>query len=512
MILSNETRVYRILLALGCLFAAITLILDFGFEFSGTVETILDWTEAFIAIVFVFLFGLEVWISKNQSQTFHTHLLEIILIVVLILEFILIYTDASFVSWEKIRSFTLVKIYLISLEIYLLAALGIHAIRAGKRLILLSLTPATSVASTFIVIILLGTFALLLPCATHGTLAPNISFIDALFTSTSAVCVTGLIVVDTETAFSRFGQSVILILIQLGALGIMTYAGIFALALGDKMSIKGRLVLQDVLSTEGLSRVSSLLLAILFTTFFCELIGTVPLYFAFHSSLPAGDSLFAALFHSISAFCNAGFSTFSNSLEGYVDSPMIHIPIMLLIVIGGIGFSVVYEFMRWAKLRATRDKSYFRFSLHTRLVLRVTFILISLGFVIVFIGGNWDGRGWSEIGLASLFQSITTRTAGFNSIPLSMLAPWCLVVFMMLMFVGGAPGGTAGGIKVSTLGVLFHSAKSLLKGREHVEIMQRTLPEKVVRSAFVISGLAANYVTFTIVLLTWAEPICLFSI
>ena len=215
---------------------------------------------------------------------------------------------------------------------------------------------------------------------------------------------------------------------------------------------------------------------------------------------------FTALFHSVSAFCNAGFSTFSNSIESYASSFPINITLAFLIVAGGIGFSVVYELARWLRSRIGAHAPFYRLSLHAWLVLRVSGFLILAGFLAVWLGGDWGDTGVNERFLSSLFQSVTTRTAGFNSIPLQSLAPWCVVILMMLMFIGGAPGGTAGGIKVSTVGVLFHSTRAQLKGRRCVEIHWRTIAGETVRAAFVISGLAALYIAAAVAALSWAEP------
>ncbi len=490
----------RLTLPLLCLLAVVTLVLDYGFIFPLFLESMLQILEILVALIFIFLLGWDSIRRKGKLRVFRAHCVEFFFLGILVLEFVLFLFKISFLFDDSVHSLR------VALHLYIVSAVGSYAVKAGQKLFFLSLSPAASVLSTFFLLIFLGAIALLLPCATHGTLTPNISIIDALFTATSAVCVTGLIVVDTATAFSRTGQTIILVLIQLGALGIMTYAGIFALAFGQKMSMRGRYVLQDILKTNGAGRVSSILPAIVATTFLCELLGAIPLYLGFRSTLSVQDSIFTALFHSISAFCNAGFSTFSNSLENFTGSIWINLPIILLIILGGLGFSVINESYRLILSKTNRKSKKYRLSLHTQLVWRMSLILIGGGFLLILLGGDWSESSWTEIIWAGLFQSVTTRTAGFNSISLHMLAPWLLVLFMMFMFIGGAPGGTAGGIKVSTFGVLFHACKSMMRGRNHVEILRRTLSDKIVRSAFVISGLAANYVAFTIVLLTWTEP------
>ncbi|MGC9329066.1 MAG: potassium transporter TrkG, partial [Candidatus Hinthialibacter sp.] len=258
---------------------------------------------------------------------------------------------------------------------------------------------------------------------------------------------------------------------------------------------------------EGAHRVTSLLRTMLLTTFFLELAGLLLLYPIFLRRADApGAAWFDALFHSISAFCNAGFSTFSNSLESYSSSPLLVATICFLIFCGGIGFSAVYEMLRWLHNRLRRNKRIDRLSLHTMTVIQTSGLLIVFGFFAVLLGADWSGRGAGDVFLSSLFQSITPRTAGFNTIPLASIAPWCLTLIMILMFIGGAPGGTAGGVKVSTVALLFHSSRSLLKGRRHVEIRRRTIAQQTIMSAFVISGLAVAYLAVAVVALVWAEP------
>ncbi|MBN2326749.1 MAG: hypothetical protein JXR73_06315, partial [Candidatus Omnitrophica bacterium] len=438
--------IYRRLLAAAFWLAALSLIVNIGFELPASMAGSMNWINFITVCLFLILTILRIIHARKVNAPIRSAIFELLLITALALEFIFVHINFPVQSRVSLH---LIHVYIIALQIYFLFAIGRRMFKAGKRLYLLSLSPAMTVAASFLGLILLGAMGLMLPRATHGQIAPNISFLDALFTSTSAVCVTGLIVVDTATAFSRIGQAIILLLIQLGAFGIMIFVGLFAFTFGAGASLRSRVVLQDLIVKEGSQRVTSLLRTMLLTTFFLEMAGTLLLYPEFlHSADASGEAWFDALFHSISAFCNAGFSTFSNSLESYSSSPLLIAVICFLIFCGGIGFSAVYEIFRWLRSRLWRHKRTARLSLHTVTVLQVSGVLIAFGFLAVLLGADWTGRGAGDVFLSSLFQSITPRTAGFNTIPLASIAPWCLILIMILMFIGGAPGGTAGGVKV----------------------------------------------------------------
>lgn len=382
-------------------------------------------------------------------------------------------------------------------------AAGWTLLRELRRLALQSASPAKTVVLSFLGLSLAGAALLMLPVATGGTTSPNISFIDALFTSTSAVCVTGLIVLDTATDFTRAGQWIILGLIQAGGLGIMIAVGVFVFALGGRMGYRGRAVLNDVMQTGDFELMKHLSRSIALTLLGFEAAGFLFLWAGFGTNpLSSEGAWFHALFHSVSAFCNAGFSTFSNSLVDFAEVPLVVWPVMLLIVFGGIGFQVIHEVF----VKAISGRRLPRLSLHSRLVLRATMLLLALGFAAVWLGTEWGGTGaWGRFH-GSLFQSVTARTAGFNTIPMAAMRDWVLMGVMILMFVGAAPGGTAGGIKVSTAAMLYYATANLMRGRERVEIMRRSIPPDIIQSAFVIGGLSVTYVAFAVMALCWAEP------
>ncbi len=359
------------------------------------------------------------------------------------------------------------------------------------KLRLAQLSPAALIFASFAAVILLGAMALCLPWSTVGGELP---FLDALFTATSAVCVTGLAVVDTGSYFTLPGQIVILVLIQLGGLGIMTISVALYLFLGRRVPLRQRLAMQDVFAHTPRQDINQVVLTVLAFTFLCEGIGVLLLFWYFSGQFAPGEALYQALFHAVSAFCNAGFGLFPDSFVGHRASPLLNLTICGLIVTGGIGFPVAYEF--YLRLRRARRQPHL--SLHAKVVLITTAILIAAG-VLVFAVAEWRGGlgldpGTGEFWLAALFQSITARTAGFNTVDLAALTSSFLVFVIFLMFFGASPGSCGGGIKTTTLAVLGLYSLSRLRGRAQVNLFRRTVPREVVQKSISLFVLAAALV------------------
>lgn len=360
-------------------------------------------------------------------------------------------------------------------------------------------------AISFIATILIGAFLLLLPL---NTKSGHISLIDALFTSTSAVCVTGLIVQDTPTYFSTTGQVIIIILIQLGGLGIMTFSTLVLLAAGRKIAIKDRIMIQESFHHRAPRDFRSLIKNIFYFALVIELAGTLSLFLRFLKDFPVIKSLYYAFFHSISAFCNAGFALFSDSFTSYRKDPWVTITLMVLIVCGGLGFLVLQESKHSLFTLLRRKKV--SLTLHAKLVLVLTGALIVISFIILFfIERNLSFKGFAlgEKILASLFQVITPRTAGFNTIDLTLLTPASIFVLIILMFIGASPGSTGGGVKTSTMGVILAFIKSRITARDSVDIFHRTLPQQLVIRAFtvILLSLSIIFISSFVLLLNEAE-------
>jgi trk system potassium uptake protein TrkH len=371
----------------------------------------------------------------------------------------------------------------------ILAMLISRTRRVHKFITLLSLKPAQLMLMSFAGVIGIGTVLLLMPAST--VTGQSTDLIGAVFTSTSATCVTGLIVYDTTTHFTFFGQLVILALIQVGGLGIMTFSMSLALMLRRGVSMKNESVMQDVLDQDMMMNVRRLVLFIASMTFLLEAVGAVSLFFSWRHSFSNGwQAAWASVFHSISAFCNAGFSTFSDSLIGYKYNLPVNAVIGGLILLGGIGFVVIGDFYHALRKKLTRQRGpKHKFRIQSRLALSWTAGLVLAGTGLFY----WieqhrilTGMQTDHALLVSLFQSVTTRTAGFNSCDIGLLQPATLFLIIIFMFIGACPGGTAGGIKLTTPAVLWAVIRAGFKNRSEPELYRRTIPVEVIQKAVMV--------------------------
>lgn len=344
------------------------------------------------------------------------------------------------------------------------------------------LRPEVLLPGTFLLAIVVGAGLLLLPPMHHGGVGPA----EAIFTATSAVCVTGLTVVDTGTELTLAGQIVLLALIQLGGIGIMTF-GVLALVLvGRRVGLAQEAAVRDIYTSVMRWRLGQLLAVVLLTTLLCEGAGYVALRWA-------GEAHWPALFHSISAFCNAGFSLNSDSLQG--AGPAVRLVIVVLLIVGGLGFTTLIEIGRNLRFRRNGAR---RFSLHARIVFTTSIVLLGLGTLAYAAteGGDFGN---------ALFMSASTRTGGFDTVPVGGLHAATLLLLMPLMFIGASPGSTGGGIKTTTAAVVWLAARRMLIGGTEVRLHQRTIGDVVVRRAFAILFFSIGVVLVTIFLLHLLE-------
>lgn len=372
------------------------------------------------------------------------------------------------------------------------------------------LTPTRFLVLSFLLMISIGTVMLMLPVSASSGGATR--FIDALFTSTSAVCVTGLTVFNTGTYWSVFGQVVIMLLIQAGGLGIMTFSTAHALVTGRRITLRERVFIQEQMGYWGLSGLVSLMKNVILFTMIFEVLGAIILGLAFAQSLnlSSANAAFYGIFHSISAFCNAGFDICGSSLLTFADDPFVILPISLLIILGGLGFYVIVDIYRnkgkWQSL-----------SLHTKTVIKMTLILLLVGTVFVFLFekdnpntlGNMSTEGKL---LSSWFQSVTPRTAGFNSVPMECLKISTAFLLVLLMFIGASPGGTGGGVKTTTFYTVFRFVVSSVQGKEDVNISKRRLPHGVVQRALAIFLISIGLIVTSCMILTITEDAAFFDV
>lgn len=369
------------------------------------------------------------------------------------------------------------------------------------------LTPSRILILGFAAIILLGGFLLSLPIASKN--GQSLGLLDALFTSTSAVCVTGLVVVDTGTHFTQFGQFVIIALIQIGGLGIMTMSTLIALILGKRIGLKERILIQESFNQFNLSGLVRLIINVIIVTLVFEFLGGLILSLRFWADFPMDRAFAFGFFHSVSAFCNAGFDLFGqvygpySSITHYVNDWTVTLTIGGLIIFGGLGFPVIIELIKYPKNK--------RLSLHTKVVILITGLLILVGAILLFIFeiNNRNTIGGLKISgkfLGALFQSITPRTAGYNSLDISKMKVASWLIIIILMFFGASPSSTGGGIKTTTFGVLLATVIATARGKHDVEMFERRFPQELINKSITIMFIALTWVFLVTLVMSVVEP------
>lgn len=362
-------------------------------------------------------------------------------------------------------------------------------------------SPARFLTGGFAIVIIFGALLLYLP---SSTISGEIDFIDALFTATSAVCVTGLVVVDTGTYFTVFGQTIIMLLILFGALGFMTSATLIYVLLGKRITLKERLIIKEALNTDTIQGLVLLVITIVKMAAIAILVGSVLLSLRFIPQLGWKKGVFFSVFHAISAFGNAGFDLIGNfqSLTGYAGDYLVSGTILALFIFGGLGFTVILDLIQ--------HKHPARYSLHTKVVVIFSCALLFIGtIVILFLEKNNPATmGNLTAGnklFAAFFTAATPRTAGFNVVPTDGLNSSTLFFLLVLMFIGASPASTGGGVKTTTFGLILATVKALLMGREEVVLFEKRIPNSLILKALVIVFVAIFLITFMIFFLTFFE-------
>ena len=479
--------------------AIVSIIYDFGFNQSTKSEQLLDW---------LYIITLSTGIFFTVARAIHKHARPRFEVIVFDLVSILFFTLVILGRYETLANYYLIQPF--TSQGWLYAAVVLAFIRELSSLKLdLSktyLNPAQLFIMSFLGIIFIGSLFLMLPNATYN----GLSFIDALFTSTSAVCVTGLIVVDTGTYFTFFGQFIILVLIQIGGLGIMTFASYFSYFFRGDTSYKNQLILSDITTSNKIGEVFVTLKKIILTTLSIEILGAILIFSNLKNAEIEGffDRVFFSFFHSISAFCNAGFSTLSESL--YDHTMRFNYPIQLVIIflfiIGGLGFPIVFNLLKYAKYLISerllpkipnRQKQGqvipWVVNLNSRIVIITTLILLVIGTITVYLfeynNSLAEHGGFGKI-VTALFTASTPRTAGFNTVDISNLRFSTIMLLFLLMWIGASPGSTGGGIKTNTFAIATLNFWSLARGKDRIEVFRREIADISVRRSFAIISLS----------------------
>jgi len=492
-------------LATGAGLAALTsLVLEYGGYLPGQSEYF-HWLYLAIIVVFVMEAVVRLAAARARLRHLREHLAEYVALALALAGLAVAYTLA--------RAEVVGHIVRIIVVAYLVFKIILAGVDLQRWILKASAGPARALVASFLIVIVVGSFLLHSP---RAAATERIGYIDALFTSFSATCVTGLVVVDTGTDYSLFGQLVILALIQVGGLGIMTFTGLFALMLGQEMSLRETELVKDSFDAEMVGKVARLVVSVFVVTALAEILGALCLYRVWDDPAAMGVARrwYYSVFHSISAFCNAGFSLYSTSFERYRGLWQLNLVVTVLIVLGGIGVAVqrnIFAVTKGALGRLLKRVSVFKaieakraagLSLQTKLVLATTGALLLVGFICMALlerGRSMARLGAAELVQAAWFQSVTPRTAGFNTVDFSRVSPATKMLTIFFMFVGGSPGSTAGGIKTTTFAVLCLALVSYLRNRDEVEGFRRTIPAGVVnRAAAVTMFSLALVVLFTI--------------
>ncbi|MFW6274442.1 MAG: TrkH family potassium uptake protein [Spirochaetota bacterium] len=478
-------------------FVTTTLVLSIGslileFTFTGTLYARIAWYLDFLIMALLLTEIIsEARASRSLREYLRRNSLALLFFIVFLVLFI--YSKATYVLAEQSRIENVSRGVIIVRNSFILLKVFSRLKRLSSFFESIATQPAQTILFSFLMVILSGTLLLMLPGAT--TAAGGLGFIDALFTATSAVCVTGLIVVDTATAFTVWGKLVILGLIQVGGLSIMIISYFTLFSVRQKVSYQDKLLLSYMLSEQNMNQLSRRVKVIIYSTFAIEAIGALLLSSAFHSQgEPWHETLLLAAFHSVSAFCNAGFALFSDSLESFSNNVLVTGTVALLIILGGISFAVLTNFY---SIAGSRIKALFqpsrtkreRVSLNTYVVIVATPVLILIGMLLFYSlehGNTLAELPLGEQYLSAFFQSVTLRTAGFNTIPIGSLTTTTLLCMLPFMFIGAASGSTAGGIKINNAAIMYAYLKSVLSNQDSIVLRRNSLSKSQVNKAFLV--------------------------
>ena len=488
--------------------ALVSLILEYGFYISPSTQLILERLNVLIVLYYVLQYFVKLIFTPSKWYYVRHHWFESTLVAIILLKVTMVIHEIGLGKvghyFTSLNVEALTQLSIVGAQIIIILSIISGAVRLNRRIASLKFHPAQTFILSFLIVILIGAALLLLPkaVAPGQTLSP----LDALFTATSATCVTGLIVVDTGRHFSLLGQLIILTLIQIGGLGIMTISSFFALFFGRGMAIRERIMLQEMLNVDRLGAITRLLRGVILITFSVETIGAIILFLSWNQPhWTLWHRIYHSVFHSVSAFCNAGFSLNSDSLMSYAGNYAVVLTVAMLIIIGGLGFVVMIDLTR-GKIFDYSDRRHriHRLSVHSRLVLIITASLLTFGTIVFFFIEPFHGN-WLYRLVQSFFCSVTARTAGFNTVNIGALTAPTALILMFLMFIGASPGSTGGGIKTTTLGVLIASFLSIIRGKSRIELFKKSLSFTILNRALVIFAFSITIVMASAFLLSLSE-------
>lgn len=499
----NKIRTSYFYLFAGVL-ALVSLIVQYGFYPGELSLRLFHYVDIGIAIFFVFSYLYRVLSSESKWKEIKSTPFESILLLVFIISLLIeSIIQNSFLNRDT--AITYIKVYFIIIQIYVVSNMLIGLTKTREKWLFISLKPSRVFVFSFFIVIMIGVGLLKLPRATYE----GISLTDAFFIATSAVCVTGLTPLNVANTFTPVGQTVILFLFQIGGLGIVTLTSFVALLFQQKGSfrLRDQTILMEILDDNNLSKLGEMVHAIIKITLSFELIGALILWLRWrHFGFSFKESIFMAVFHSVSAYCNAGFSNLPNGLEtvNYNRDPVTMITVMILIVLGGLGFYTLRELLYNRRYSPDKKRHY---SLQTKMILFISLGLIVVGALIISLlqWNSWDDMpAWLKI-LNALFTSVTSRTAGFSTVSVKALSLPAIILIMILMYIGAAPNSTGGGIKVTTLGMLIAASWAFIRGKDRVEIGWNTIPITTIRRSYIVLMGSMSLIIVAFFLLSMVE-------
>lgn len=490
------------------------MIYRFGFNHSQENIQLLIFITRFFYLVFIFSFIIKYLLSKDKLQYLTSNALEGILILLVIYDGISYYLFGHPILEKLLIRLGIDNyrsIYHFFIQFFLLFFVGIELVKSINSVYTSRLKPTTLFILSFVILILGGGFLLTLPGCNYT--GQWLNFVDAVFTSASASCVTGLTVVNTATFFNVKGQLVILFLIQLGGIGILTFASFFASFMKKGIGIKHQIAMNELLDAENMSGSYFLIKRILVMTFIIEALGAIGIYvlwgdFQFSST---GEKIYASIFHSISAFCNAGFSTLEYNFETPLATElyMLHIFMGVLIFFGGLGFPVIRDIFSPMQLRDRLMHPWKEWKLSSKVAVYTSIVLIVLGmaaFYFFYADEKYADKSPIALIAITFFQSVNLRTSGFNSINLENLPNILILISIFQMFIGASSASTGGGIKTSTFIVMMVAVIGTIRGKKEVSISNRTIAIELIYKAFAVVIFSGLFVLLATTLLTYFEP------
>lgn len=505
--------ILRVLASLGALGV---FLVYYGFHHTHAEADYLIKITKSIFGFFVFSYIMRVFFANDSVKYLRESRFEAGLITLLLIDVVSVFVlrvNLLENIFQKLDIENFTPLYILSIQAYLLLLVGLEFVKVSTTVTGIKLKPATTFIFSFILLILTGTGLLMLPEMT--TQPGSMPFLDALFTSVSASCVTGLTVVDTATYFTFKGQLVILFLIQLGGIGILTFATFFALFLKKGVGISHQAMIRDFMSEESLFNAKSMLRQVIIYTVTIELIGSLLIYISWDMKSPfyddGGEMIFQSVFHSVSAFCNAGFSLFSYGLnQDFIqDNYIIHLIIAAIIFMGSLGFPAIRDIFSLSNIRNRLASPWKNWKLSTRIALYASLALVLFGAVSFYIlerdNSLVDKTGFGQI-VSSIFQSVTTRTAGFNTLDIADLATPTLILFIFLMFVGASSGSTGGGIKTSTFVLIFLAVITTIRGKKNLELGGRSISFDLLNKAFTVFIFSSTFILIGTFFLSIFDP------